>query len=301
MDISYENMRSIEKSIAAKIDEYITTEFSEDFRDHLGASEIGRECEREIFYKFRWFNEPNYKKVDPDTGEVEDHTARMKRLFQRGHCEEDRLVSYLRGIGATVHEVNPETGEQWRVSGLVGGHFGGSLDGIAVLPESVTGLSFPLPVLLEFKTYGTKSFKRLEKLGLDQTKPEHVTQMSVYGWFYQLQYSVYMAIQKDDDTLKVLFRKLDPNRGLAAVEKATRVVLAQNPPDRIREDPSYYKCKFCDHKRTCHETGLPTLKNCRSCQYGRPMPGPTWVCGQNNQVIPREVLLQGCDWWEPLK
>lgn len=65
----------------------------------LGASQIGRECERQLWYGFRWAT----------MGEAFD--GRMLRLFNRGHREEAVFVEELRGIGCDVRDVDPSTGE----------------------------------------------------------------------------------------------------------------------------------------------------------------------------------------------
>jgi hypothetical protein len=72
------------------------------FRDHLGASLIGKSCARALWYDFRWATPAR-------------HTGRILRLFETGQLEEARLVRDLRATGATVLEVDPETGRQFRV------------------------------------------------------------------------------------------------------------------------------------------------------------------------------------------
>ena len=91
---------------------------SDGFRSHLGASLIGKECERALWYDFRWVTRSK-------------HPGRLLRLFETGQLEEARMVLNLRRTGATVLEVDPETGRQFRVQAH-GGHFGGSLDGLAI-------------------------------------------------------------------------------------------------------------------------------------------------------------------------
>ncbi len=115
------------------------------FRDHLGASIIGKSCARALWYDFRW--------VTPSR-----HSGRLLRLFETGQLEEDRLVRNLRATGATVLEVDPETGRQFRVEAH-GGHFGGSLDGVALgLLEAPKTWH-----VLEFKTHSAKSFAELDR------------------------------------------------------------------------------------------------------------------------------------------
>ena len=81
----------------------------------MGASLIGHNCDRYIWLTWRWALKPEFK-------------GRILRLFDTGKREESRLIEELRGIGATVWDVDPDSGDQWRVSAC-NGHFGGSLDG----------------------------------------------------------------------------------------------------------------------------------------------------------------------------
>src|SRR5512147_1688669 len=105
-------------------------EAGDGFRDHLGASIIGKECRRALWYDFRWVIRSAF-------------AGRMLRLFETGRREEDRLVRDLRRTGATVLDTDPETGRQWQVTAL-GGHFGGSLDAVAIgLLEAHAGLHAP--------------------------------------------------------------------------------------------------------------------------------------------------------------
>ena len=132
------------------------------FRDHLGASIIGKSCARALWYDFRW--------VTPAR-----HSGRLLRLFETGQLEEDRLVRNLRATGATVLEVDPETGRQFRVEAH-GGHFGGSLDGVAIgILEAPKTWH-----VLEFKTHGVKSFNELTAKGVVLAKPQHAAQMQIY-------------------------------------------------------------------------------------------------------------------------
>lgn len=59
------------------------------FRRHLGGSMIGKNCERELYYSFRWFKRS-------------DFAGRMLRLFDRGHSEEFKNVNLLRSVGIEV-------------------------------------------------------------------------------------------------------------------------------------------------------------------------------------------------------
>ena len=118
------------------------------FREHLGASLIGKSCERALWYDFRWVTRAQFP-------------GRILRLFETGQLEEARLVRNLRATGATVLDLDPESGRQWQVTAH-GGHFGGSLDAVAIgLKEAPKTWH-----VVEFKTHSAKSFRELVNKGV---------------------------------------------------------------------------------------------------------------------------------------
>ena len=289
-------VKSVSKRLLEDIDNYCATAYDSGHRDHLGASLIGHSCARYLWYTFRWcFHEV--------------HSGRQQRLFNRGHREEARFVEWLKGIGAQVwtHEtpdVYNERGEiviegsQYRISG-VGGHFGGSLDGIAILPERY-GISEP--VLLEFKTNGTGAgFNKLASHGMAFAKPHHFAQTSTYGYKYDLKFAAYFNINKNDDNLYVELVKLDHRLGAQMEAKAERIITAQEPPPRLSNTPTYYECGWCAMKGICHNGDKPQ-KNCRSCSYATPAENSQWFCSlpAHNNIIPDDVKPVGCNEWNPI-
>ena len=85
------------------IDKDLEAKQEDERRYHLGGSLIGRKCERELYYSFRWFTKTWNE--DEHSGEtIEGHAGRLLRLFDRGHKEEFRFVEWLRNIGIAVQE-----------------------------------------------------------------------------------------------------------------------------------------------------------------------------------------------------
>jgi hypothetical protein len=60
-------------------------------RGHLGASQVGARCARQVWLQFRWAGE---EKVG----------GRMRRLWDRGHEEEHRVVRWLRAMDIEVRD-----------------------------------------------------------------------------------------------------------------------------------------------------------------------------------------------------
>lgn len=229
------------------------------FRSHLGASVIGGDCGRAIWYGFRWTTKARFP-------------ARILRLFNRGHLEEARLIAALLTIGAQVYQQDAN-GKQFRISD-VGGHFGGSGDGVAIgLPDLAPGA----PALLEFKTHNSKSFKNLAKLGVREAKFEHFVQMQMYMHKMAIPSALYMAVNKDDDDLHAEIISLDTSFAERYVDRARTIVLAQEPPKKISESPGWMACSWCDHKPVCHLKSAPE-RNCRTCAYVVAREDGKWYC-----------------------
>lgn len=271
------------------INAYAVKTYYEPHRWHLGASLIGHDCSRYLWFVFRWCGSES-EAVKGATEEARtNELGRRQRLFNRGHREEDRYVEYLTGIGAQVW-TKDDNGNQFRMA-AVNGHFGGSLDGVCKLPPRY-GIDEPL--LLEFKTNGTgKGFTDLAELKVAVSKPQHFTQMSSYGNEYKFRYALYMNTNKNDDDLYVEVVKLNHAQAEQFKAKAEHIILTDQPPPRLAENPTFYKCQYCPMKGVCHDK-KPPERNCRSCKFARPAPGGEWFCTSHNGQIPREFVPQGC-------
>jgi hypothetical protein len=243
-------------------------------RPHLGASLIGDDCERKLFFTFRWAT-------------VERHDGRLLRLFQTGHLAEPRFVADLRSIGCEVQEVNPETGKQWSVS-AVGGHFGGSLDGVVLgLPEAPK-----TPHVSEFKTHGEKSFTELKKKGVKEAKPLHFFQVQTYMHLTGLTRAFYLACNKNSDELYAERIRYDADEGIRLVAKAERVIRAEVAPPRIAFSQDHFKCKFCPHHKVCWQEDAPP-RHCRSCVFSEVVDGG-WTCGKTAKSLSVAEQKAGC-------
>jgi len=272
------------------INSYAIEAYHDPHRWHLGASEIGDDCARKLWYKFHWCgqesggNNPNH-----DEQQRHNNFGRKLRLLQRGNLEESRYIEYLKGIGCEVWTVDAN-GLQFRMN-AVNGHFGGSIDGAMRLPPRY---GIEEVVLLEFKTNGTGAgFNGLTEKKLAVHKPQHQTQMNCYGNHMKLRYGCYMNTNKNDDDMYVEVVALNWQQAQQFEAKAERIITTDEPPPRLAENPTYFKCVQCEMKSVCHERKLPEF-NCRSCSFARPVTGGEWNCGHHNAVIPREYVPKGC-------
>lgn len=273
----------------------------ESFRSHMGASLIGGECARAIWYGWRWVTKPKF-------------SGRILRLFNRGHLEEARFIALLLMIDVQVYQQDAE-GKQYRISHAEG-HFGGSGDGVGInIPDFQVGQ----PALLEFKTHGEKSFFELagknwkdyveflknpktkfakfEGKGLREAKFEHYVQMQTYMRKMGLALGLYVAVNKNTDEIYMEIVVLDEATADQFLDRGLKLVLMPDPPDKMNESPGFWKCRFCDHRPVCH-LGAEAEVNCRTCRYSQPVKDAQWICTKYDQIISKELQLTGCQHYE---
>lgn len=261
-------------------------------RAHLGASILGRDCAREIWYAFRW---AYAGKTEP----------RMLRLYNRGHLEEGRFIALLLMLGAEVWQVD-ETGKQFRIS-WANGHAGGSGDGVA---RGIPDLPAETAALTEFKTHGDKSFIKLAgKLdewrayrkgkgqftgeGVRLSKFEHFVQMQTYMRKMGLAAAVYFAVNKNTDDIYAEVIHLDSEFADQFLNRGETLVQLTEPPKRISESPGFWKCRFCDRHPVCHMGAKPDV-NCRTCVSSKPIEDGKWWCDRHNAELDKERQAVGC-------
>jgi hypothetical protein len=249
-------------------------EESDPFRSHLGASVIGKECSRELWYIFHWAH-------------IVKHPGRMLRLFNRGHMEEPRFVALMRMIGCEVWQ-HATDGSQFKVNNDFG-HFGGSIDCVVRgIPDDPTQ-----PLLSEFKTHSDKSFSKLEKEGLRVSKFTHYVQMQIYMGGLSLKRGLYLAVDKDNDELYAELVDFDEDTYRQYTDRAEKIMLATTPPQKVNESPGWYGCKFCDFRRQCHH-GEQLHVNCRTCRYSKPQTKGAWYCTRHEAILSKSDQFNGC-------
>ena len=241
----------------------------------LGASGIGEECLRKI-----WMDWRGYGSVEFD--------GRMLRLFETGHLQEDRIVSDLKAAGYTVYEKD-SNGEQFTFTDKTG-HFVVKLDGVIKGIPSAENT----PHVLEAKTHNKKSFDELEKKGVVISKPMHYYQVQAGMLFSGIERGLYFALGKDNEAIYVRRIKPDTHTQNDILKRIDILVNAEIRPARIGESDEAYPCRWCDFKEVCFDK-KPPLKNCRTCEFSRPVEEGKWWCDHNDFNLPMELQLEGCE------
>lgn len=252
-------------------------------RTYLGASIIGAECDRFLWYQFRHCTQ-------------EQFNGRMLRLFETGQQEEARMADDLQRIGCEVYQNDPSTGQQFEFS-AVSGHVLVHLDGAALgVPEAPETWH-----LLEFKTHNDKSFKELKKKGIADSKPLHYAQCMAGMYMSGLRRALYFAKNKDAEELYTDRIRYDADEAKKIIERAKRIIESNLPPPGVASRPDDFRCKFCSAYSVCWggmktDPAVPLpLKSCRQCCHATPITsedGGKWHCKFYDKYI---NTLQPCE------
>lgn len=259
-------------------------------RGYLGMSGIGHDCVRKLWYDFRFANYPHF------TGET-------LLKFADGHYSEDLTAERMRAaMPDLVLKTHKPDGEQYGFKDVYG-HFRGHIDGIARnLPEWDAGTW----AIWEHKCCDRVKANKLVKLA----ENDESSALANWNFTYYIQAILYMYYAKVDHHLmtvahsgsrKYVQVKTPANHELAEewVQCANYVVTTMSPPDRYRDDPEYYQCKWCDHNKVCHSDALPEV-NCRTCIHCMPVIGGDnvdgeWHCKRHDKIITTKEQIAACD------
>ena len=252
-----------------------------DMRPHLGASLIGDDCLRKIWYTFRWWYVPRFD-------------GRILRLFRRGHIEEPFVADDIaRVVGCVVEMSDPETGKQFRLHDPEMPAFGGSMDGkvsgIPDAPERKLGL--------EVKTMKTASFNKVKKQGVKVAEPSHYAQQQTYEALCDdVDGMLYVAVSKEKDDMYYEIIEPDRDAQLEARETAPYNLGTEEPPDRLSSNPGWHMCEHCQAKEVCHYDAPPT-PNCRNCSKVQPRlfnGEHKWICTFDGSDLNEDAQRVGC-------
>lgn len=215
----------------------------------ISVSMLGSECDRQLWYSLRW------------ASPVEPVSGRASRIFEHGEWTEERVLADLSLAGFEVAEVDPETGKQFRISGVDGflrGKADGRVCGIPEAPAQVHNL--------EIKSMKAADFRAVIKHGLKAKKPEHWHQAHQGAIEHGLPAAFYIVENKDTDELHTVRIPADVEEGERQRARVRRIVDDHEGPPKASTKQDRQPCLFCKHKGVCHG-GEFARRHCRTCVY----------------------------------
>jgi len=258
-------------------------------RPYLGVSSIGENCDRRLWYQFRWFM-PH-----------QNFSNRRLRLFKRGHNEEPIIHADLKKIGIIIQSTQAEASE---AQGHIKAHNDGILTHVPDAPKTKH--------LNEIKTANDKSFQKLKRCSDSKANNQsavelwnmtYYIQVVVYMFLFKLKRCLYIVVNKNDDERFYERIKCDNNLAKYYLGKAVDIINSQIAPKRISEKTDFYYCKAfkCQFYMICHFKKTPA-KNCRTCKNSEPIPDGKWKCNKKKgKEISYKKQLKGCKKYQVLK
>lgn len=226
--------------LVALIDKQILAEHeSEPPRKYLGASSIGEECSRKLWYRYN--------------GHKEKFDAKTLRRFADGHRTEEVVLGWIRSCpGIEIHTRGLD-GDQIgfeALSGLFKGHCDGIGRGFPQAPKTWH--------IVEVKCVNEKAFEELKKLksqnektAIELWKPEYYSQVQVYMHMENLTRSIHIVATPGARDLISVRTDYNKAHAEAMLAKAKRIIDAKEPLERIG-GPTFWKCKICSFRDICH-------------------------------------------------
>lgn len=260
----------------------------------LGAGEIGKECRRELFYKFR-------------TVDKKDFDAKTLFIFESGHRAEDVVAEKLRLLPyIELYTVDPERVEDPNAHNKqIGiqahlGHFKAYLDGM------IKGI---VEAPQTWHTWENKCVEKDKFEKFKQLRDKYGNKNTVENWNYvyhcQTVIGMYLMKQtrcfftvslpgvRDWTSCRVAE---DKKLGESLFQKAHGVIFDNfNIPAKFSQNPESYGCKYCDYNDICHHGKIP-LVHCKTCRYIKCTQNGQWQCMKTDKIISKhELLLNNCD------
>ena len=202
-------------------------------RNYIGASIIGHDCIRHIWYDY-------HKPIEVQG--IELFTSEQLRVFNIGKVLEKMIIELLIKSGLAIVEPAPENHHLLFFNSEVP-EFRGHCDALIA----------PSAYILEIKTAKQESFREFEKKGLYGWNKQYYAQIQSYMGMSGIHQAFILVINKNNGVVLDEMVKFDPIFYEELITKAQIIKEATEVPPRINKSPLFYKCKMCKYKKACHE------------------------------------------------
>lgn len=193
-------------------------------RGYIGASNIGSDCLRQIWYEY----------TNAPSSEVSN---KIRRTWAIGHRLEDFVIELLKLAGIEFEDYQIELSDD------VLEYFRGHFDGLMVNPEAI----------LEIKTAKDASFKLFVKDGCKKWNARYYAQVQAYMGMSGVHSAYILVLNKDNSELSDELVTFDEDLYKKLEDKARMIANAIIEPPRISNSPLWFQCKLCKFNKVCHK------------------------------------------------
>ena len=218
------------------------TQHNEKKRDYLGASLIGNECARQIWYTYNGY-------------EQEPFEAKTLMNFADGHRTEDLTAERLRMVEGIELVTHKPDGNQLGFSALGGkfkGHYDGVITGILQAPKTKHIWEAKCSGDKKWKSFKSTKAKFGEKNTLKNWNENYYAQAQLYMHYEQIDrhyLTVAYAGGREYDSCRTEYNGAIAER---YIHRAEKIINTNQPPPRIRDEKDFYICRWCNFKDICY-------------------------------------------------
>lgn len=213
-------------TLSKKIEKVQSEIIDGNVRDYIGASSIGADCLRQIWYEYK--------------GTIAEKVpAKTRRTWMIGKHLEELVLDWLEISGIKIARVWYDL-----VSKRVP-FFKGHLDSVWMKKEEAYAI-------IEIKTAKDASFTTFVNKGLKKWNPQYYAQIQSYMGMSKIFNAYILVLNKDNSDISDEFVLFDEIFYKGLEDKAIMIGEAQTPPPRINGSPIWYQCKMCKFHKVCH-------------------------------------------------
>jgi hypothetical protein len=198
----------------------------DDTRDYIGASSIGSDCLRQIWYQFKGIK-------------AESVPTKMRRTWAIGKRLEGLVIEWIENTGIKIDK----TLKTYHAKDMP--YFQGHFDGLLFIGKK--------QAILEIKTAKDASFKIFVKKGVKDWNPQYYAQIQSYMGMSGIHSTYIILLNKDNSELSDELVTFDAEFYATLVNKAQMIYGASIEPPKINGSALWFACKMCKYNKVCHK------------------------------------------------
>lgn len=211
-------------------------------RDYIGASAIGDECVRKVWYDYNGYPKKPF-------------AADTLMKFEDGHRTEELTAQRLRLV-PNLQLITEKDGQQMGFSHF-GGKFKGHVDGLilGLLQAPKTWHVWEHKACADKRYNDFTKAKDIygEKQTLKNWDTKYYIQAQLYMHFFNLDRHYLTVSGAGGRGYQSCRTEYVREVALQYIDRAENILNAKSEPRRISDKPDFYLCRWCDFKDVCHK------------------------------------------------
>jgi hypothetical protein len=199
----------------------------DEVRDYIGASSIGSDCLRQIWYEY---------KGTPSSG----IPTKTRRTWDIGKALEGLVLDWLEAAGITLVRTWLDlTSAKVEI-------FKGHLDAV----WTKKGEAF---AIIEVKTAKDSIYKTFVNKGVKVSHPQYYAQIQSYMGMSGIHSAYILVLNKDNSELYDELVTFDEEFYKRLEDKALMISQSNIEPPKVNGSPYWWQCKICKFNKECHK------------------------------------------------